>query len=31
MIDSVLAEDIDGLEPRLTRERYNTKVLSLAY
>jgi hypothetical protein len=28
MIDSVLAKDIDGLEPRLTREGYNTKVLA---
>ena len=28
MIDNVLAKDIDGLEPRLTREGYNTKVLA---
>jgi hypothetical protein len=28
MIDSVLAKDINGLEPRLTREGYNTKVLA---
>jgi hypothetical protein len=27
-IDNVLARDINGLEPRLTRERYNTKVLA---
>jgi len=27
MIDNVLAKDINGLEPRLTREGYNTKVL----
>ncbi len=28
MIDNVLAKDINGLEPRLTREGYNTKVLA---
>ena len=28
MIDNVLAKDIKGLEPRLTREGYNTKVLA---
>ena len=28
MIDSVLAKDIDGLEPRLTRQGYNAKVLA---
>ena len=28
IIDIVLAKDINGLEPRLTREGYNTKVLA---
>ena len=28
IIDNVLAKDINGLEPRLTREGYNTKVLA---
>ena len=28
MIDNVLAKDINGLEPRLTREGYNVKVLA---
>lgn len=28
MIESVLAKDIDDLEPRLTRNGYNTKVLA---
>jgi type II secretory pathway predicted ATPase ExeA len=28
MIDNVLAKDIDGLEPRLTRQGYNAKVLA---
>jgi hypothetical protein len=28
MIESVLAKDIDGLEPRLTRQWYNAKVLA---
>ena len=30
MIDNVLAKDINGLEPRLTREGYNVKVLARA-
>src|SRR5271165_5449232 len=28
MIDNVLAKDINGLEPRLTRKGYNVKVLA---
>ena len=28
MIENVLAKDIDGLEPRLTRQGYNVKVLA---
>ena len=28
MIETVLAKDIDGLEPRLTRQGYNAKVLA---
>jgi hypothetical protein len=28
MIDNVLAKDINGLEPRLTRQGYNAKVLA---
>jgi hypothetical protein len=28
VIESVLAKDIDDLEPRLTRNSYNTKVLA---
>jgi hypothetical protein len=28
MIENVLAKDINGLEPRLTRQRYNAKVLA---
>jgi hypothetical protein len=28
MIENVLAKDIDGLEPRLTRQGYNAKVLA---
>jgi hypothetical protein len=28
MIDNVLAKDIDRLEPRLTRQGYNAKVLA---
>jgi hypothetical protein len=27
MIENVLAKDINGLEPRLTRQGYNAKVL----
>jgi hypothetical protein len=27
-MDSVLAKDINGLEPKLTREGYNTKALA---
>ena len=28
MIENVLAKDINGLEPRLTRQGYNAKVLA---
>ena len=28
MIETVLTKDIDGLEPRLTRQGYNAKVLA---
>ena len=28
MIETVLAQDIDGLEPTLTRQGYNAKVLA---